>query len=121
MQIWLMGRLCVKRSVALCRKCSVSRYLPEPCDFLFKLDEINLRLDGFLNHEFEEVKMKMVFDLNSKNGLDNFMEVVNVLDEYLKSLPLKEDKDLRIKIEVECRFGTILKFERWLTDLLEEK
>lgn len=64
--------------------------------------------------------MKMKLAMFDVKHLDNFMEVLKKIDEYLESLPLKRNIDLKIKVEVETRHGVILKFERWLTDLVED-
>lgn len=64
--------------------------------------------------------MGKIFNLNSHESLKAFLEICGEIDKYLKTLPLKEDSELRLKVELNCPAGTILRFERWQNDLYEE-
>ena len=65
-------------------------------------------------------KFKTPANFYTKESLKGFIKLVDMLDEYIKTLSLKESAELKIKIEIDTKYGAILKFERWQSDLLED-
>ncbi len=63
--------------------------------------------------------MDKIHNLNSSESLNAFLVLLKKIDGYLKSLPLKEDSELKLKVELTCPAGTILKFEMWQSDQYE--
>ncbi len=63
--------------------------------------------------------MEKIHNLNSSESLNAFLDLLNKIDKYLKSLPLKEDSELKLKVELTCPAGSILKFEMWQSDLYQ--
>lgn len=65
--------------------------------------------------------MKVIYDINGKESLENFLELLKVIDDFLRMLPLKDNPDLSVKVEVETRYGIIFRFQRCFQDLLNEE